>query len=283
MAKQHARWARFRRTALVAAVAVAVACPINAQAPTAEQQWRSLIEQAIEAFNARDFPKGIPLAEEALRLARLIFGNRAQILPSLGNLALLYRAQGRYGEAEPLYRELLEASRELLGPSHPITLIGLNNLANLYSAWGRYSEAEPLFQEALQAKREVPGSRHPETLVSLNDLAVLYEAEGLNLDGTELVVPSACDTAQGSLDYSEGVFGLARALRTAGARTVLVTLWKLQGRRGARLHRGLLQELAHTRAQRPAKALRDTQLRQPPRSACVGSLCSDRVRGTRHT
>jgi CHAT domain-containing protein len=38
-----------------------------------------------------------------------------------------------------------------------------------------------------------------------------------NLDGTVLVVLSACDTAQGNLDYSEGVFGLARGLRTAGA------------------------------------------------------------------
>ena len=41
------------------------------------------------------------------------------------------------------------------------------------------------------------------------------------------MVLSACDTAQGRLDYSEGVYGLARALRTAGARNVLVTLWKL--------------------------------------------------------
>jgi CHAT domain-containing protein len=46
----------------------------------------------------------------------------------------------------------------------------------------------------------------------------------LNLDGTELVVLSACDTAQGSIDYGDGVSGLVRALRTAGARAVLVTL-----------------------------------------------------------
>ena len=51
------------------------------------------------------------------------------------------------------------------------------------------------------------------------------EAQGLNLDGTELVAPSACITGQGSLDFSEGVYGLARALRTGGARNVLVTLW----------------------------------------------------------
>jgi CHAT domain-containing protein len=86
------------------------------------------------------------------------------------------------------------------------------------------------------------------------------EAQGLNLDGTELVVLSACDTAQGSLDYSEGVFGLARALRTAGARNVLVTLWKLNDGEA----RDFMVEfyktwLAQVRSD-PAKALRDTQL-----------------------
>ena len=73
-------------------------------------------------------------------------------LTSLNNLAVLYQAQGRYGEAEPLFLEALQASREVLGPRHPDTLTSLNNLAVLYQAQGRYGEAEPLFQEALQAQ-----------------------------------------------------------------------------------------------------------------------------------
>src|SRR5438105_4676256 len=53
------------------------------------------------------------------------------------------------------------------------------------------------------------------------------EVQDLDLDGTELVVLSACKTAQGQIDYGEGVSGLVRALRTAGARHVLVTLRKI--------------------------------------------------------
>jgi hypothetical protein len=64
-------------------------------------------------------------------------------LISLNNLALLYRAQGRYSEAEPLYREALQASREVLGPRHPNTLASVSNLAVLYQAQGRYGRRRP--------------------------------------------------------------------------------------------------------------------------------------------
>ncbi|WP_354119947.1 CHAT domain-containing protein [Bradyrhizobium sp. LA6.12] len=85
-------------------------------------------------------------------------------MSSLNNLAFLYQAQGRYGEAEPLFWETLQARRAVLGPRHPDTLVSLNNLAFLYDAQGRYSEAEPLYQEALHASREALGPRHPTTL-----------------------------------------------------------------------------------------------------------------------
>lgn len=50
------------------------------------------------------------------------------------------------------------------------------------------------------------------------------EAQDLRLEGTQLVVLSACETAQGTMDRSEGIEGLARALRIAGARHVLLAL-----------------------------------------------------------
>jgi CHAT domain-containing protein len=100
-------------------------------------------------------------------------------------------------------------------------------------------------------------------LADKDDDGILFalEAQGLNLDGSELVVLSACDTAQGSLDYSEGVYGLVRALRTAGARNVLVTLWPLNDGEARDFMIAFYKRwLAQSGRSDPAKALRETRL-----------------------
>ena len=72
------------------------------------------------------------------------------VATDLNNLAFLYKTQGRYAQAEPLYDRAMAIREEALGPTHPDMSQSLENLAALYRATSRDVEAETLEQRAAQ-------------------------------------------------------------------------------------------------------------------------------------
>jgi len=81
----------------------------------------------------------------------------------------------------------------------------------------------------------------------------------LDLSGTELVVFSACDTGIGDIHNAEGVDGLNKAVIQAGAKRVLMSLWRVDDKMTVKFMTYFYAYLKEGKTY--TKALRDTKLR----------------------
>ena len=98
--------------------------------------------------------------------------NHPNVAYSLGGLADMYRVQGRYAEALPIYQRVLKIRETTLGPEHPATADALNNLGLLYHEQGDDGEALPLFLRAVRLTRRLPGPKS-RTIINLNNIALV--------------------------------------------------------------------------------------------------------------
>ncbi|MCI4627225.1 MAG: tetratricopeptide repeat protein, partial [Candidatus Magnetoovum sp. WYHC-5] len=82
----------------------------------AQTEVGELNNKVEEAYQAGKYEEGLKLAIEAYDYAKKNLGKtHPDTLTSLNNLAGLYQAQGRYSEAEPLYKEALASTEKVLG------------------------------------------------------------------------------------------------------------------------------------------------------------------------
>jgi tetratricopeptide (TPR) repeat protein len=168
----------------------------NSSLATLYSRLGELYKRRLERGEAQDYRKEQDLAiEYFIKAAELQkeLGLERDLATSLHNIGLLYYDQGRYSEAEPLYKQALELRKHLFGEEDLDVAQSLNNLAELYQDQGRYQEAELLYQQALELRKRLLGDNHPDFAMSLGNLAELYrsigrytQAEPLYLQALEL-------------------------------------------------------------------------------------------------
>ncbi|MDZ8260602.1 tetratricopeptide repeat protein [Nostoc sp. ChiQUE01b] len=148
----------------------------------------SLDRLALVYLLQKRYNEAEPLYQQALELRKRLLGDyntlklrilllgdsHIDVATSLDNLALVYRLQERYNEAEPLYQQALELRKRLLGEEHLDVVDSLNSLAFIYRLQERYSEAEPLYQQALELRKRLLGEEHLDVADSLGNLAFIY-------------------------------------------------------------------------------------------------------------
>ena len=113
---------------------------------------RQLTPVVIENGKLSGWGWGHPLAQQLVQP-----GAPTDQAGDLNNRAVSFRSQGRYAEAEPLFRQALDIMERAKGAEHLDVAIILNNLGELYYIQGRYAQAEPLYQRALAIKEKVLG------------------------------------------------------------------------------------------------------------------------------
>jgi len=95
----------------------------------------------------------------------------------LYNLAGVSVEQGRYAQAEPLYRTSLEIREKSFGAAHPLAAEARNDIGFLYLQQGKYKEAEGWLEKAFRDWESATGFE-AYAAVALNNLALLNRLQG---------------------------------------------------------------------------------------------------------
>jgi tetratricopeptide (TPR) repeat protein len=94
--------------------------------------------------------------------------------------------EGRYSQAEAVYRQAYQIQVRTLGAQDPQTLETLGNLGFAYLKEKRFGQAELLLRQALEDETRAFGARSANALWTMAKLTAVYQAEGKYAEAEDL-------------------------------------------------------------------------------------------------
>ncbi len=156
------------------------------QARTQETQWREHLAAGAKAHREGRYSDAVNSFQAAAKDAEAFGPQDPRLATSLNNLAGLYHQQGKYNEAEPLYKRSLAIVEKALGHEHPHVATSLNNLAELYRFQGKFVDAEQLYKRSLAIREKALGPAHPQVATSLENYAMLLRKTNREVEAARM-------------------------------------------------------------------------------------------------
>jgi tetratricopeptide (TPR) repeat protein len=124
---------------------------------TNRQLWRSYLPHALFLLDDKQFRE-----------------REEQYTDFMQKLGTCLETDGKFLQAEQLFRQVLKLRERLCGPRHPDTLETMNYIVLSYMTQRKWKEAEHLGVSVIEDRQVVLGPEHPDTLISMANLASTY-------------------------------------------------------------------------------------------------------------
>ena len=158
-----------RQFGIVTLVAAASFCAL-AQPP----DWSRKMAAAEKAYSEHRYSVAEGLFNSSLKDAEAFGSADPRLAANLTQLAQTYQREGKYANAEPLYKRAQAMLEQQRGADDPDLALVVTGLGDLYRATGKYAQAEPLYARAA-ASLEKAGPEHRQALAAATgSLATLY-------------------------------------------------------------------------------------------------------------
>jgi tetratricopeptide (TPR) repeat protein len=191
---------------------------ISGQALAQADRWNALTAQVNQLYASGKASDAVPLAKEAVEVARKTFGAEhpnyglslnnlalchaalaqysdadsefkksiavlekckcGELARPLENLAAMRTAQANYSDAQTVATRAVDVTQQYYGAQSANTAIAQEGLAQIYGKGGRFVDAERTYKQALAIQQEALPPNHVDIGRTYGNLGYLYEAEG---------------------------------------------------------------------------------------------------------